>query len=174
MTEVTVERRNYPILGSKGASIDWQLVVDHGGQAYKNHRQSVERLAERGGLSWVELYAVLNNQQWQKIDENEAIIACRSIEAKYLSAVTEPASTDTLARLQRERDQAVEALRFVAKWVERGVYDKTVPAADALKNIAHYPGMPWESGRWDVDHKPYAAQFYKDFPKAAAIEGAEQ
>lgn len=113
MTEVTVERRNYPILGSKGASIDWQLVVDHGGQAYKNHRQSVERLAERGGLSWVELYAVLNNQQWQKIDENEAIIACRSIEAKYLSAVTEPASTDTLARLQRERDQAVEALREI-------------------------------------------------------------
>jgi hypothetical protein len=113
MTEVTVERRNYPILGSKGASIDWQLVVDHGGQAYKNHRQSVERLAERGGLSWVELYAVLNNQQWQKIDENEAIIACRSIEAKYLSAVTEPASTDTLARLQRERDQAVEALRRI-------------------------------------------------------------
>ena len=113
MTEVTVERRNYPILGSKGASIDWQLVVDHGGQAYKNHRQSVERLAERGGLSWVELYAVLNNQQWQKIDENEAIIACRSIEAKYLSAVTEPASTDTLARLQRERDRAVDALEYI-------------------------------------------------------------
>lgn len=81
-------RKKFPILGSGGASIDRQLVADHGKQAQANHYQSVERLAERGGLSWCELYAVLHNRKWQKMDDNEAMIACRALEAKYLAALT--------------------------------------------------------------------------------------
>lgn len=163
MTEVTVERRNYPILGSKGASIDWQLVVDHGGQAYKNHRQSVERLAERGGLSWVELYAVLNNQQWQKIDENEAIIACRSIEAKYLSAVTEPASTDTLARLQRERDQAVE---LVKQAVDIFTYCTVEDGVCCCGDYMDKHSNPMSCGHSPVDHGSYVAGRWREDARA--------
>ena len=79
-------RKQFPILGSGGAKIDWQLVIDHGGQAKKNHYQSVERLAERGGLSWCELYAVLHDKPWQKMGTNDAIIACRALEASYIAA----------------------------------------------------------------------------------------
>lgn len=89
-------RKRFPILGSRGATIDWQLVADHGKQAQANHYQTVERLAERGGLAWSELYAVLHNRPWQQMDENTAIVACRALEAEYLA----PAERDaTIARL---------------------------------------------------------------------------
>ena len=85
--EGILSRKGFPILGSRGASIDWQLVADHGEQAQTNHGQTVSRLAERGGLSWSELHAVLHNRRWQKMDSNEAMIACRGLEARYLAAL---------------------------------------------------------------------------------------
>lgn len=81
------KRKSFPILGGQGAKIDFQLVADHGKQANANHYQTVERLAERGGLSWCELCAVLNNRKWQKMDENDAIVECRAIETRYLDAI---------------------------------------------------------------------------------------
>lgn len=80
-------RKTFPILGSNGARIDYQLVADHGGQAKANHYQTVDRLAERGGLSWQELHAVLLDRKFQKVEQNTAIVECRAIEARYLSAL---------------------------------------------------------------------------------------
>ena len=80
-------RKKFPVLGSGGASVDLQLVEDHGEQARKNHYQTIMRLAERGGLSWAELFAVLHNRPFHKIDTNEAMIACRALEARYLAAI---------------------------------------------------------------------------------------
>lgn len=92
-----VARRTFPILGSNGARIDYQLVVDHGGQAKENHYQTVDRLAERGGLSWCELHAVLNNRKYTKIDQNTAIKECRAIEAEYLASIA-PTAQDAALR----------------------------------------------------------------------------
>jgi len=81
------ERPQFPILGGRGAKIDLQLVQDHGKQAQSNHYQTVTRLAERGGLSWCELHAVLHSRPWQKMDENTAIVECRALEARYLASL---------------------------------------------------------------------------------------
>ena len=81
------ERKTFPILKGEGASIDYQLVADHAEQARANHYQSVGRLAERGGLSWCELYAVLHNRKWEKMADNDAMITCRALEARYLDAL---------------------------------------------------------------------------------------
>lgn len=51
----------------KGENIDWDLIERHRGQAEENHGQSLERLAERGGLSWYELYCVLSDTKWTKV-----------------------------------------------------------------------------------------------------------
>jgi hypothetical protein len=60
-----------------------------------------------------------------------------------------------------------EVLYYLAKWVERGLFDvKNHTPKEALEVIAHHPGMPWKRHRWDVDHKPYASAFYTKFPKA--------
>lgn len=82
------DRKKFPILGGRGVSVDWQLVADHSGQANTNHGQTVARLAERGGLSWCELFAVLHNRRWEKMDANDAMIACRALETRYLAALT--------------------------------------------------------------------------------------
>jgi hypothetical protein len=60
-----------------------------------------------------------------------------------------------------------ETFYYLAKWVERGLFDHHHTSKEALEIIAHHPGMPWMEGRWDVDHKPYASKFYETFPKAA-------
>jgi hypothetical protein len=63
-----VEVRMFPILltGLGGISIPtevpWGFVAEHGEQAKKNHYQSLETLASRGGLSWGELLAVLEDR----------------------------------------------------------------------------------------------------------------
>jgi hypothetical protein len=43
-------------------SIPWELVESCRAQIERNHYQSLSRLAERGGLSLIELYAALHGQ----------------------------------------------------------------------------------------------------------------
>ncbi|SOY56839.1 hypothetical protein [Cupriavidus taiwanensis] len=42
--------------------VSFDLVKRHEAQALANHGQSVERLAQRGGLSWLELLLVLTDK----------------------------------------------------------------------------------------------------------------
>lgn len=55
------EEKRFPICSGNGASIPYWIVAEHEEQAMKNHGQSVARLAERGGLTWYELYFVLTD-----------------------------------------------------------------------------------------------------------------
>lgn len=77
----------------------------------------------------------------------------------------DPELVDARAEITR----LTEALCFIGKWVERGVFDAQISADEALEVIINLPGMPWNSARWDVDHKPYAAAYYARFP--AALKG---
>lgn len=54
--------KTFPVLNSGGETIPWEAVEPHRRQAAQNHGgQSLERLAERGGLSWGELYYTLTD-----------------------------------------------------------------------------------------------------------------
>lgn|GEM_PF-6557230 len=54
-------------------SVSWELVKDHDEQAQSNHSQTLTHLAERGGLSPLELWCVVNDKKWhQKGDMTEA------------------------------------------------------------------------------------------------------
>jgi hypothetical protein len=74
--------------------------------------------------------------------------------------------------VQQQRESSViirglkDSINFIARWVERGLFDHHHTPKEALDVIAFYPGMPWKLGRWDVDHKPYANAFYTKFPRA--------
>lgn len=58
----------FPILGTT-ETIPWVIIGWHEDQAQKNHYQRLERLAERGGLSWSEALAVLEDRPWIRMDE---------------------------------------------------------------------------------------------------------
>lgn len=56
----------FPILGTRPVEyIPWAVIEPHEQQAMKNHGgQSLQRLAERGGLDWVETLAVLEDMHY--------------------------------------------------------------------------------------------------------------
>jgi hypothetical protein len=66
------ERKLIEALGCP-TSVPWDLVAPHERQAQRNHDQTLERLAERGGLSPCELVAVLEDRMWIRMDLAEAI-----------------------------------------------------------------------------------------------------
>lgn len=88
---------------------------------------------------------------------------------------TQPASdTGLLEALERELAELKESWFYLHKLVERGLFCKSVSPTEALEAIAFHPTAPWKNGRWDVDHKPYAVQFYAKFPKARnGLEGSK-
>lgn len=53
-------------------TIPWSVVAPHEPQAILNHGHTLERLAERGGLTWVELLAVLTNSPYKAIHTDVA------------------------------------------------------------------------------------------------------
>jgi len=63
--------RRFPIM--EGPSIPWEMILPHERQAKKNHGgQTLERLAERGGLGCSEVVAVLYDRPWTRMDSAEA------------------------------------------------------------------------------------------------------
>src|SRR5216684_6385583 len=82
-SEFDAARRNrtsYP------RSMPWSLVSGHDRQAQSNHSQTLERLAERGGLSPLELWCVVNDKKWREkgtMTEAQAIEWLRSLDDIY-------------------------------------------------------------------------------------------
>ena len=66
----------FPILGSKPKEyIPLEVVKPHEKQALRNHSQTLERLAMRGGLCWLEMLFVLKDERYDykvKLSEMEA------------------------------------------------------------------------------------------------------
>ena len=62
--------RMFPIMD--GPAIPWRLIAPHERQAQRTHSQTLERLAERGGLSPCEAMAVLEDREWCRMVPTEA------------------------------------------------------------------------------------------------------
>ena len=64
--------RTFPVLNHKRdnfplASVPWEFVAPHEAQARRNHDQTLQRLADRGGLSAKEMLAVVTGRNWLQI-----------------------------------------------------------------------------------------------------------
>lgn len=55
-----------PVAHEPKEYVPWAAVEACGRQAIRNHSQTVQRLAERGGLAWAELYYVLRGEPWPR------------------------------------------------------------------------------------------------------------
>ncbi len=66
----------FPILGSKPKEyIPLEVIKPHEKQAIRNHSQTLKRLAERGGLGWIEALCVLEDREYDfhtKLTEDDA------------------------------------------------------------------------------------------------------
>lgn len=84
MPDQQTDSRMFPILGGRFFldrvyEIPWEAIAPHDGQALKNHSQSLVRLAERGGLSPDEAVAVLEDRDWRRMNDKEAMDRLMSI-----------------------------------------------------------------------------------------------
>lgn len=67
----------FPSLG--GPSVEWEVIAPHEAQALKNHDQTLKRLAERGGLDVLELYAVLKGIGWKEMKHVDRQVAINEV-----------------------------------------------------------------------------------------------
>lgn len=64
------EQNQFPVLEPGRCPqeyIPYNLIAPHEAQAMRNHGQTLQRLAERGGLSWTEITAVLADKTWKEL-----------------------------------------------------------------------------------------------------------
>lgn len=52
--------------GFHARGILWAMIAPHEAQAQRNHYQTLRRLHARGGLSWCEALAVLEDRPWRE------------------------------------------------------------------------------------------------------------
>lgn len=60
-------------------SVPWAFVADHAAQCDRNHSQSPETLAERGGLAPCELVAVVEDRRWHRMTEEDAVARLKTL-----------------------------------------------------------------------------------------------
>jgi hypothetical protein len=73
-TEASIWDRTFPVLNHRAdnfplSSVPWGFVAPHEAQARRNHDQTLQRLAERGGLSAKEMLAVVSGKHWYGVLE---------------------------------------------------------------------------------------------------------
>lgn len=89
MPILTAETRK---VGAKKEIFSWFPTKADRDQARENHSQTLERLRERGGVSWCELLAIVSNRPWQNFGRGQegAKIAVQSVmKRREASAVGE-------------------------------------------------------------------------------------
>ena len=83
------KRRQYPVLGALGAKqkeyIPWDVLAPHEARACRNHGQTLEQLAARGGLGWVEIVWILLDKRWGGPPNPPEDVARRAV-LKYVAA----------------------------------------------------------------------------------------
>lgn len=82
---MTTTHERFPIIhhNDKDDWLPWVLVAPHEAQARHNHDQSLERLAQRGGLSPCEMVAIMEGKDWSEITHKGA---CRRLRELVVTA----------------------------------------------------------------------------------------
>ncbi|MGC6176758.1 hypothetical protein [Lacrimispora sp. 38-1] len=80
----------------------WEVIATHEKQEMSNYGQTIKRLAERGGLDWVEALAVMEDRKWVRLDSEIA-------RKKVLSIVSEQENNmDIDETIQHCKEKAIE------------------------------------------------------------------
>lgn len=131
----------FPILsdssGKRGpcpSSIPWEAIAPYEGQAKINHDQSLQRLAERGGLSAGEALMVMTGRRWSFKEDGEAL---EREGAAFLDKLVRESQVVKLSRqLQAEitlADRLARALGRVPVDVAVHDADEALAAYDAAR-----------------------------------------
>ena len=139
-----MSERRFPIMstGSDVAgcprSIPWAMLTANEAQAQDNHSQSLERLAERGGLDAAEALAILEGRRWRSMDIAEASARLRDLVVDYESSDDVVKAHLAAAKLEGKLE-LLEEIRLGANERLRGMGLQLSPAeavASAYQDMA--------------------------------------
>lgn len=78
--------KQYPVIGTNPQEyVPWEILIPHEKRVIRNHAQTLEQLAERGGLAWVEIVWILLDKRWGGPPNPPPDVA-RSAVLKYVAA----------------------------------------------------------------------------------------
>lgn len=104
----TPERR-FPIMhDTEIKSVPWEVMQPHELQTLRNHSQSLERLASRGGVTPEEAVAIIEGRPWKRMPFTEARDMLMGYVAKTRDPRLRPAEPTDI-----KRDPIREALELV-------------------------------------------------------------
>lgn len=63
--------------------VPWNFISPHAAQAHNNHDQTLERLAERGGLDASEMVAIIDNRPWHPMSDERAVARLKELLALH-------------------------------------------------------------------------------------------
>lgn len=129
-----IKERRFPILHNRNhfpdapGFIPWSIIEQHEACAQRNHSQSLNRLAQRGGLDPTEALAVMTNQNVfdllkQKLPDDEVVAKLKDAIARQ--SPTQPATGDMVSDELKE-------LRLVAILADE-IVNRELQPADGLK-----------------------------------------
>lgn len=90
------DERQFPVLGAGRSkvgfsSVPWGFLAPHEARAQANHHQSLNRLAERGGLCPAEMLAVVENLAWhevEKLEDYQVRLRLTNLLADYIASMS--------------------------------------------------------------------------------------
>lgn len=156
-----MSERRFPILDSTGLrSIPWAMLVPNARQALDNHDQTLERLAERGGLAAYEALAVLDGRKWRKMDDAVSSAELR----KRVEAWEQDVQRAEIASLRAQHATLRSLTEALIASLPKCDNHPDRPATKAVKR----GGGRWcdECGDPKTWRGPYAAH---DYPRAAPL-----
>ena len=108
--------KKFPVMTTPrraGAFVFWEMVEPHREQAHRNHGQSLERLAERGGCCPEELCAILEDREYCSMDYAEA-------ESRLGELVTEFILTPTFKSPSQLSENELDMIRQINGFMYHG------------------------------------------------------
>jgi hypothetical protein len=66
------------------SSVPWSLLAPHEERAWRNHGQTLQRLAERGGLGPDEMCAIIEGRRWRQMEFTESVSRLLELTAELM------------------------------------------------------------------------------------------
>jgi hypothetical protein len=88
--------RGFPVDSGRGHQmmLPWKMMEPHSRQALENHGQSLAELSSRGGLSWCEACAVIEDRAWKPMLEADAKLRVMTLVGEWNALGNPPSKLD--------------------------------------------------------------------------------
>lgn len=120
-----MDERRFPLLYQGRAeeplrerlpNVPWEFLAPHEAQALRFHTQTIKRLAERGGLGPSEMLAVVEDRNYQRMEESRAVDVLLVLVADWERTHNQaPGLTDVDVAVAKEREACAEVARSLIR-----------------------------------------------------------